>query len=89
MLYLFAVKNTVSAFFFSIGNYSEAVNDAKNAIELQPSFLKAFIRGKSTVVICTDKVRQRKRWNVVRPYDVGPNNIQSTQCLVNPCHKFV
>ena len=46
MLYLFAVKNTVSAFFFSIGNYSEAVNDAKNAIELQPSFLKAFIRGK-------------------------------------------
>ena len=44
-------KNTVSAFFFSIGNYSEAVNDAKNAIELQPSFLKAFIRGKSTVVI--------------------------------------
>lgn len=51
MLYLFAVKNTVSAFFFSIGNYSEAVNDAKNAIELQPSFLKAFIRGKSTVVI--------------------------------------
>ena len=31
---------------FSIGNYSEAVNDAKNAIELQPSFLKAFIRGK-------------------------------------------
>ena len=36
---------------FSIGNYSEAVNDAKNAIELQPSFLKAFIRGKSTVVI--------------------------------------
>lgn len=32
--------------FFSIGNYSEAVNDANNAIELQPSFLKAFIRGK-------------------------------------------
>ena len=31
-----------------IGNYSETVNDAKAAIELQPHFLKAFVRGKSS-----------------------------------------
>ena len=34
-------------YFVSIGNYSETVNDAKVAIELQPHFLKAFVRGKS------------------------------------------
>ena len=31
------------------GNYTEALNDAKIAVSLQPSFLKAFGRGKSTV----------------------------------------
>ncbi|XP_073228442.1 tetratricopeptide repeat protein 4-like [Porites lutea] len=33
---------------FNLGNYSETVNDAKAAIELQPHFLKAFVRGKSS-----------------------------------------
>ena len=31
-----------------IGNYSETVKDAKATIELQPHFLKAFVRGKSS-----------------------------------------
>ena len=31
---------------FFTGNYSETVSDAKIAIELQPTFLKAFVRGK-------------------------------------------
>ncbi|CAH3148054.1 unnamed protein product [Porites evermanni] len=34
-------------YFISIGNYSETVNDAKVAIQLQPHFLKAFMRGRS------------------------------------------
>lgn len=34
-------------YFISIGNYPETVNDAKVAIELQPHFSKAFVRGKS------------------------------------------
>ena len=29
------------------GNYAETLNDAKSAVDLQPSFLKAFWRGKS------------------------------------------
>ncbi|CAH3192837.1 unnamed protein product, partial [Porites evermanni] len=32
---------------FNLGNYSETVNDAKVAIELQPHFQKALVRGKS------------------------------------------
>ena len=32
---------------FFTGDYSETVNDAKVAIELQPYFLKAFVRGKN------------------------------------------
>ena len=32
---------------FFTGDYSETVSDAKVAIELQPYFLKAFVRGKS------------------------------------------
>ena len=32
--------------FFS-GNYTEALNDAKTATEVQPSFAKAFVRGMS------------------------------------------
>lgn len=32
---------------FFTGDYSQTVNDAKVAIELQPHFLKAFVRGKS------------------------------------------
>ena len=35
-------------FFIFIGNYSETVKDAKATIELQPHFLKAFVRGKSS-----------------------------------------
>ena len=35
-------------FFIFIGNYSETVKDAKATIELQPRFLKAFVRGKSS-----------------------------------------
>ena len=31
---------------FVTGNYSETVSDAKIAIELKPSYLKAFVRGK-------------------------------------------
>lgn len=31
---------------FVAGNYSETVSDAKIAIELKPSYLKAFVRGK-------------------------------------------
>ena len=34
-------------YFIFIGNYSETLNDAKVAIELQPHFLKAFVKGKS------------------------------------------
>ena len=34
---------------FSVaGNYTEALSDAEIAIGLQPSFLKAFVRGKIT-----------------------------------------
>lgn len=33
------------------GSYTEALNDAKIAVELQPSFLKAFVRGKLTLHI--------------------------------------
>lgn len=31
---------------FVAGNYSETVSDAQIAIELKPSYLKAFVRGK-------------------------------------------
>ena len=34
---------------FSSENYTEALNDAKTAIDLQPSFVKAFVRGMSTM----------------------------------------
>ena len=32
--------------YFLTGNYHESLSDAKVAIELQPSFIKAFVRGK-------------------------------------------
>ncbi|KAM7435799.1 Tetratricopeptide repeat protein 4 [Porites harrisoni] len=35
---------------FNLGNYPETVNDAKVAIELQPHFLKAFVRGASACI---------------------------------------
>lgn len=31
------------------GNYHDSLSDAKAATELQPNFLKAFIRGKITI----------------------------------------
>ena len=34
---------------FSSENYTEALNDAKTAIDVQPSFVKAFVRGMSTM----------------------------------------
>ena len=37
----------VCSVFIFIGNYLETVNDANVAIELQPHFPKAFVRGKS------------------------------------------
>ncbi|KAM7435802.1 Tetratricopeptide repeat protein 4 [Porites harrisoni] len=35
---------------FNLGNYSETVKDAKATIELQPHFLKAFVRGASACI---------------------------------------
>ncbi|KAM7430664.1 Tetratricopeptide repeat protein 4 [Porites harrisoni] len=35
---------------FNLGNYAETLNDAKIAVDLQPSFLKAFWRGASACV---------------------------------------
>ena len=34
---------------FSSGNYTEALDDAKAAIDVQPSFVKAFVRGMSII----------------------------------------
>ena len=40
-----------SFFFFSFtGNYTETLDDAKIAVGLRPSFLKAFVRGKLAIV---------------------------------------
>ncbi|CAH3195039.1 unnamed protein product [Porites evermanni] len=39
-----------SAAHYSLGNYTETLNDAEIATGLQPSFLKVFIRGASTCV---------------------------------------
>ncbi|KAM7430667.1 Tetratricopeptide repeat protein 4 [Porites harrisoni] len=35
---------------FNLGNYTETLNDAKIAVGLRPSFLKAFVRGASACV---------------------------------------
>ena len=57
---------------FFTGNYTETVNDATIATDLQPSFLKAFVRGKSNrrctsvcSFLCTTPiVSLRKDWSL-------------------------
>ncbi|CAH3028301.1 unnamed protein product [Porites evermanni] len=51
-----------AAALFNLGkNYTEALNDAKMAVELQPSFLKAFVRGASACVQL-DKFNEAIGW---------------------------
>jgi len=42
-------SNRATAHFY-LGNYSESLSDSKVAIELQPSFVKAILRGASTCI---------------------------------------
>ena len=48
---VFRVCNVFECIISFAGSYTEALNDAKMAVELQPSFLKAFVRGRLTLHI--------------------------------------
>ena len=64
----FWAVNRFSVYIFFTGNYAETLNDATIATGLQPSFLKAFVRGKSnrrfesvcSFLCTTPKVSPRK-----------------------------
>ena len=57
MLYsVFRVCNFFECIISFTGSYTEALNDAKMAVELQPSFLKAFVRGRLTLHIPFDNI---------------------------------
>ncbi|KAM7451218.1 Tetratricopeptide repeat protein 4 [Porites harrisoni] len=55
-----------------LGNYTEALNDAKIAVSLQPSFLKAFGRGASACVQL-NKFNEAIRW-CDKGLAIDPNN---------------
>ena len=44
------IVRRVCIFIFFTGNYTETLSDAKTSIGLQPSFLKAFVRGTNLVI---------------------------------------
>ena len=53
---VFRVCNVFECIISFAGSYTEALNDAKMAVELQPSFLKAFVRGRLTLHIHFDNI---------------------------------
>lgn len=57
---------------FNLGNYSETVSDAKIAIELKPSYLKAFVRGASAC-IQLKKFKEANTW-CDEGLTIDPNN---------------
>ena len=53
---VFRVCNLFESIISFAGSYTEALNDAKMAVELQPSFLKNFVRGRLTLHIPFDNI---------------------------------
>ena len=64
------------------GNYSETVNDAKATIQLQPSFSKAFVRGKSESFLYLYE-SGKPLMQALNPCGFEPNNVSVSYKSVN------
>ena len=53
---------------FLLGNYHESLNDAKAAVDLQPTFIKAIARG--NVILLTSQNCPEVVGNTKRTHDV-------------------
>ena len=49
-------RNTLNGCIYSTGNYHDSLSDAKAATELQPTFLKAIVRGKYVCCLVSENV---------------------------------
>ena len=66
------------------GNYTETLDDAKIAVGLRPSFLKAFVRGKLAIVPSSKFSVESKggggRWGVDPPNISDSSSTKPTSC---------
>lgn len=69
----------VTVFFFSTGNYHDSLNDATSATELEPTFVKAIVRGTINIKHKTYNDISNKRSLLISP-----------STLINaPCNSFI